>query len=86
VAAVGREMAACRENRTGGRVNMLTAQRKIHRLAWLLLTPLLLILIAFAARPGAELHPANAANTANAANAANAASLPGTGAPDGILP
>ncbi|MDD9857743.1 MAG: hypothetical protein OXU96_06840 [Gammaproteobacteria bacterium] len=50
---------------------MLTPQRKTHRLTWLLLTPLLLVLMVFAARPGADPCPANAA-------------LPG--APSAILP
>lgn len=68
-------MAAGREKRTGGRLSMLTPQRKIHRLTWLLLTPLLLILIGFAARPGVDPCPANAANAAIA-----------PGAPSAILP
>lgn len=68
-------MAAGPEKRAGGRVSMLTPQRKIHRLTWLLLTPLLLILIVLAARPGVDPYPANAANAATA-----------PGAPSAILP
>lgn len=62
-------MAAGREKRAGGRLNMLTPQRKIHRLTWLLLTPLLLILIGFAARPGVDPHPADAATAPGAPSA-----------------
>ena len=57
---------------------MIRLQRKIHRLTWLLLTPLLLALIVVFSRPDTDLSPPNPALP----------TLPGqgTGAGKGVLP
>jgi len=53
---------------------MNAAQRKTHRAAWLLLTPLLLALLLFAARPGNPPYPANAEGFPAAAESSTAES------------
>ncbi|MDD9812389.1 MAG: hypothetical protein OXU71_11935 [Gammaproteobacteria bacterium] len=71
---------------------MNAAQRKTHRAAWLLLTPLLLALLLFAARPGNPPYPANAegfpaAAESSAAPSSTAESPPQpTSPPLGLLP
>ncbi len=56
---------------------MIAPQRVIHRLLWVLLTPLLLGLILYFSQPETELSPANAETPALPGLPA----LPGTGLP-----
>ncbi|MGI9310208.1 MAG: hypothetical protein ACR2P7_01595 [bacterium] len=39
---------------------MIAAQRKAHRIIWLLLAPLLVVALLYLGRPGADLSPPNA--------------------------
>ncbi len=55
---------------------MIKPQRKIHRITWLLLTPLLLAVIAYFSQPDTDLTPANAPINTNAAAETSAVPFP----------